>query len=352
MEDKNHIVWKNLEELRQRQKTIGIQIDEDVVGKQEQEHKRILNVPAILSRNLTKKLDQLTKIAKNTSSSLSSLAHKETLRRNSQDELRKKNKWIDVWKLLELEKSLLEKIPKVIESIPSPPPPPPPSSSSSSPSHLLVSVSPITTSNSVSINSTTTTTTSSSDQLCLATTTTMMTTMTSNPVPCIDVDEKGISYVGSEDIETFTTEFDNISKPKPTTTPPLSATATTNSVPQIENLNFIRDSLIVLMLTMLPTLRAQNFDLVVLFMTSPPLVSQQQQQQQKTASPHTLQSNGSNNYLLLPSEEDYKKNAIIFVKKQCSISTSASATTTSISDLGKAGKVDVYLQYATYKTAG
>jgi hypothetical protein len=184
----------------------------------------------------------------------------------------------------------------------------------------------------------------------------------SKPVPCIDVDEKGISYVGSENIETFTTEFDNISKPKPTALPPLSATATTNSVPQIENLNFIRDSLIVLMLTMLPTLRTQNFDLVVLFMTAPPLVSQQnehqqQQQQQQAASPHILKSNGNNNYLLLPSEEDYKKNAIIFVKKQCPISTSASAstsatTTTSSNDLERAGVVDVYLQYATYKTAG
>jgi hypothetical protein len=177
----------------------------------------------------------------------------------------------------------------------------------------------------------------------------------SKPVPCIDVDEKGISYVGSENIETFTTEFDNISKPKPTALPPLSATATTNSVPQIENLNFIRDSLIVLMLTMLPTLRTQNFDLVVLFMTAPPLVSQQnehqQQQQQQAASPHILKSNGNNNYLLLPSEEDYKKNAIIFVKKQCPISTSA--TTTSSNDLERAaGVVDVYLQYATYKTAG
>jgi hypothetical protein len=303
MEDKNHIVTKTLDELRQRQKTIQIQIEED----EKQKEKPILNVTAILSLNLTKKLDELIKMAKNVSSSLSSLAHKETLKRNSQDELRKKNKWIDLCKLLEFERSLLEELPKIIESIPLPP----------SPQQMLSSSQSVanSTSSSIKTNMITTTTTSSSSSL------------SSNDI---------ITTSNSTDSVIAITNNTNTVSNLQETSPLL----TMNSVPQIENLNFIRDSLLVLMLTMLPPLRTQNFDLVVLCITAP------------AQSPSQLQqSDGDNEFLSLPNEEDYKKNAIIFVKRH-STTTTTTTTTTTCSYQSESMVVDVYLQYTTYKTAG
>jgi len=80
----------------------------------------MISLTSIDSKKFKQQLNELLSVSSNLSMSYSSKAHAETLKRNNQESLRAKNKWIEIEKLMELEDKLLKELPSKIEAIPSP----------------------------------------------------------------------------------------------------------------------------------------------------------------------------------------------------------------------------------------
>jgi hypothetical protein len=80
----------------------------------------MFSLSSIDSKKFKQQLNELLSVSSNLSVSYSSKAHAETLKRNNQESLRGKNKWIQIEKLMTLEDKLLKELPSKIEAIQAP----------------------------------------------------------------------------------------------------------------------------------------------------------------------------------------------------------------------------------------